>query len=236
MKRLISFVTFLAVAVMVVLVATSTVQTASADTTTSLGEAYVISRNVSIRTSPNESATVIKSGRNGEIYDVVAENGSWYNIRLDDGSYGYALSCYFVLNPKLIFLCEGAPVYAAPSITNKRVGYVTAGELFVVIAETDNYYIVNLRMAAGYISKNTDLMTSEQIDWYLAQTPVSATIINTTEARVSPDSRYKSLRRYNTGEKVTVYAIQGDYYAISYMYDEKTEIVAFVRTADVTID
>lgn len=237
MKRLISgFLTFFLVSVMVLTGAGITQAYADITPVDKIGEAYVISRNVSIRTSPNESAQIIKSGLNGEKYNVIEENGAWYTIRLDDGTVGYALSCYFMLNPKMVFTCEGAPVYAAPSLTNKRVGYVPAGELYVVIAETDNYYIINLRTAAGYISKYTLMLNSNQFDWYLSQTPVTGTVVNATKAYVYPEPGYKALKNYAVGDKVTIYAIQDGYYAVSYWYSETEEIVAFVPMTDVTVD
>lgn len=199
------------------------------------GTGYVISRNVSLRVSANENAKLIRSAKNGEELNILGGDEGWYAIELDDGTIAYALSAYIMLNPKIIYLCSGAPVYAAPMLTDKRVGYVSAGDTFIVIAETENYYLVNLRMAAGYIPKNVTVLTMDEINWYLALPPVNGKAKIKTNATIYPSPNYKVVREINAGDIVTIRAVQGDYYAISY-WNGTREYIGFVKTADIDIN
>lgn len=235
MKRLISVIAVLALVTILVTGFNAVFANEAVAESVSWGDGYVISRNVSVRVAPEESAKMIFSAKNGDVLNIVGENGSWYTIKLDDGTIAYAHSAYIMLNPKVIYLCSGAPVYAAPSLTKKRVGYVSAGDMFVVIAETDNYYLVNLRTAAGYIPKNVTVITLDEINWYLSLTPINGTAKTKTNVTVYPSPDYKVVRRLDVGEIVTIRAVQGDYYAISYWSDNK-ELIGFVKTADININ
>ncbi len=235
MKRLISVIAVLALLTILVTGFNAVFANGALAELVSLGDGYVISRNVSVRVAPEESAKMVFSAKNGDVLNIVGENGSWYTIKLDDGTIAYAHSAYIMLNPKVIYLCSGAPVYAAPSLTNKRVGYVSAGDMFVVIAETDNYYLVNLRTAAGYISKNVTVITLDEIKWCLSLTPVNGTAKTKTNVTVYPSSDYKVVKRLDAGEIVTIRAVLGDYYVISYWSNNK-ELIGFVKTADININ
>lgn len=210
----------------------SVIDTALANDYCTIGEGYVISKNASLRVEPKESSKKLCDVMNGEEFDIISELSDWYYVMLKDGTIGYIHSWYVMMNPKIIYLCEGGPVYAAPGVTNKRVGYVSAGDKFVVIAETDNYYIINLRTASGYLPKSTNVMSTDDYQYYFSFNSTKAKIATQTQVRMTASNKAKALGKLNAGDDIIIHACQEDFYAIEYWYGDDL-IIGFVKMSDV---
>ena len=236
MKRLISVLLVVALAVFSGFV---TVMMWTADTALAephiFGQGYIISKNAAIREEARESSKKIYDARNGDVFDIIGEQPNWYQVWLEDGTTAWVHSWYMVMSPKIVYLCEGAPVYAAPELTDKRVGYVTAGDHYTVIAEDNNYYIINLRTASGYLPKGTNVMTNEDYKWYFSLSPEVGTVNYKTDVKILPDDEAKTIGQLNPGDEVVIYIYEYDYYAIEYEYDGEI-IVGFVSMDDVDLN
>ena len=71
----------------------------------------------------------------------------------DDHASGYVSSAYVLLDPEWYESDAATPIYAYPSEDAKRVALMPRGKRVAVITETDDYYVVSLRGAAGFILK-----------------------------------------------------------------------------------
>ena len=60
---------------------------------------------------------------------------------------------YVLLEPYWFESDAATPIYAYPSEDAERVALMPRGKRVAVIMETDDYYVVSLRGAAGFILK-----------------------------------------------------------------------------------
>lgn len=232
MKRLISvLLVVLMVVVGYVTVTMWTIGGALAEPIIS-GQGHIISKNAAIREDSRESSKKFFDAKNGDVFNIIGEVPNWYQLWLEDGTIAWVHSWYMVKDPKTVYLCEGAPVYAAPELTDKRVGYVTAGDHYTVIAENDDYYIINLRTAAGYLPKKTTVMTNEDYNWYFSLNTEYGRLLCDSEVRILPDDKAKVIGEVKEGDVVAIHIYEYTYYAIEYEYDGEM-IIGFVNMDDV---
>lgn len=119
----------------------------------------VISQNVSLRESPATNARLIASIPNGTVLDIYAEQNGWYTVGYWDGKsqtpqQGYVRVDFIVRDPSFVTTTQSTYVYAMPSRSAKKVGQLVSGTQLVVIGEFNDFWVVNLRSASGFIYKN----------------------------------------------------------------------------------
>lgn len=119
----------------------------------------VISQNVSIRRTPDTRGDLIVTAHNGDVVEILAEQSGWYTINYWDGKstmpiQGYARTNFIVRDPAFITTTQATYVYAMPSSDSKMVGQLVSGTQLVVIGEWNEYWVVNLRSASGFIRKS----------------------------------------------------------------------------------
>jgi uncharacterized protein YgiM (DUF1202 family) len=117
----------------------------------------VISENVSVREAPSTNATRLARPSNGAVLDIWSEADGWYYVTYydEDGQVfqGYVLVDYIVINPVYLTTTKATYVYSTPSRASKKVGQITTGTPLLVIGEYNNFWVVNLRSASGFIYK-----------------------------------------------------------------------------------
>lgn len=118
----------------------------------------VISQNVSLRSDRSTGATRLASIPNGTYLDILTEQDGWYYVNYYDQKnasplQGWVLSDYIVRDPSFVTTTKATYVYAVPSRSAKKVGQLISGTQLVVIGEYDDFWVVNLRSASGFIYK-----------------------------------------------------------------------------------
>ena len=83
------------------------------------------------------------------------DNDEWYDATYmaDVHASGYVKIAYVLLEPYWFESDAATPIYAYPSEDAERVALMPRGKRVAVIRETDDYYVVSLRGAAGFILK-----------------------------------------------------------------------------------
>jgi uncharacterized protein YgiM (DUF1202 family) len=118
----------------------------------------VISQNVSLREEPRTNATRLARPSNGAVLDILSESNGWYYATYydKDGQVftGYVLVDYIVINPVYLTTTKSTYVYSTPSRSSKKVGQITTGTPLLIIGEYNNFWVVNLRSASGFIYMN----------------------------------------------------------------------------------
>lgn len=118
----------------------------------------VISQNVTLRESPSTGAKQLARPSNGDVLDILDEQNGWYTVRYWDKTKGplegYVRTNFVVRNPAFVTTTKATYVYAMPSRNSKMVGEIISGTQLVVIGEWNDYWVVNLRSASGFIHKN----------------------------------------------------------------------------------
>lgn len=124
----------------------------------------VISRNASLRVSPNTSAELIVSIKNGQSFTILDANDNWYQVNFE-GQVGWIRKRFVIENPIHLVARSGGDLYANPSLTNKLVGTYNRYERFTVIASTRDYYLISCRNATAYVSRTADFWTDEDLSF-----------------------------------------------------------------------
>lgn len=119
----------------------------------------VISQNASLRETPSTAAKQLASLSNGTVFDILSEENDWYHARYWDEKTGaplegYVRTYFIVRDPMFVTTTKLTFVYAMPSRGSKMVGQLVAGTQLVVIGEFNDYWVVNLRSASGFILKS----------------------------------------------------------------------------------
>ena len=113
---------------------------------------YVLCESLSIRESPDSYSNVVGTLSYGTTFPVLQKNGKWWYVH-SNGQSGWINSNYALIDPQYFYPATETPVLAYASSDAKRVGLVEGGAQLAIIAETNDYYIVSLRGASGFVSK-----------------------------------------------------------------------------------
>lgn len=113
---------------------------------------YVLCESLSMRESPDSYANVVGSLTYGTTFPVLQKDGKWWYVSAN-GQSGWINSSYALIDPEYFYPATETPVLAYASPDAKRVGLVETGDQLAIIAETNDYYVVSLRGASGFISK-----------------------------------------------------------------------------------
>ena len=113
---------------------------------------------LTLRSEPSDSAPAICTLDYGAKLYVgfpAEDNDEWYDATYmaDVHASGYVKIAYVLLEPYWFESDAATPIYAYPSEDAERVALMPRGKRVAVIRETDDYYVVSLRGAAGFILK-----------------------------------------------------------------------------------
>ena len=118
-------------------------------------KAVVISKNISVRPTPNANAKAVKRLSYGDQMTVMSAGRGWCEVYLSEteGLTGYAQETYILVDPAYITIEESTPVYAWKDTKAKRVGLLTKGEkeIYPIIRMEGDWLLISLRGAAGWI-------------------------------------------------------------------------------------
>lgn len=122
--------------------------------------AAVLCESLSMRQTPDSGAPRLDALTNGETFVILEERDGWYlaAIRSDDGMWwhkGWVLARYTVSPPSYVVTGDGAvDAYAYPAPDAPCVAEVPGGTTLLVIAQLDDYDVVNLRGASAFIRRD----------------------------------------------------------------------------------
>lgn len=130
--------------------------TPHADNTQANPQGYVLCQSLTIRKSPDTTATALFSMEYQDTFDILDETGDWYQARyrgMERDVLGYVLSDYALKDPAHIELSVETPAYAYPSPDAKRVALLEAGSNYAIIARIDGYAVISVRGASAFIEQ-----------------------------------------------------------------------------------
>lgn len=122
---------------------------------------------LNIRQQPDTSSTVVGLIENNGACEIKAASESWYAIKSGNIS-GYVKSEYVKTGDEAIIIADNAavrklktlsltPIYGQPTTNSKVWDNALSGAVYDVTGEDDNWYIIDLDGATGYISKSSDV-------------------------------------------------------------------------------
>ena len=116
-------------------------------------DAVVISKNVSVRPTQDANAKAVTRLSYGDRFAAVSLGNGWCECYLSEteGISGYVLEDYILIDPAYFVTEESTPVYAWQSRKAKRVGLLGRGETYPIIKTEENWILISLRGAAGWI-------------------------------------------------------------------------------------
>lgn len=203
-------------------------------------EGTVISHNASVRVEPNESATRICNVYNGQYLKIVATVGDWYLVDLenlgnpDEYTQGYILSCYVMDNYNCLYLRKGSAIYPYAG-AEKRIGYLSAGQFYTILGETQNYWIINARTCAAYLPKSTPVFLSSEMEYYYNNNTYAA-IVSAKSAKIysGPGTSWNQVGKLEQNTSISILWSDGNWY--SFMYDDDgAKVLAYIKISDVQL-
>jgi len=135
-----------------------------------LRRAVVLVSGLSLREAPSDSAKRLQLMPNGSHGYILEEREGkllvQYHLRTKNGyeQYtGWINQEYTLENPAFIHLKNRTKVYAFASEYAPTVGQTQINQRLAVIGQVDDYYVVNLRSASGFIKKHEAMWSERQI-------------------------------------------------------------------------
>lgn len=121
------------------------------------GEAVVLCEALSMRDNPYATARKVTTIKNGATVYILDEIDGWYNVEYKASSKkvytGWVDGAFVQNDPWYVRTTDLTSAYATPNLSGKKVGQVPAGTRLLVIDETEDFYVVNLRSASAYVFK-----------------------------------------------------------------------------------
>lgn len=117
-------------------------------------EGFVLCQTLSMRESPSASAKVVKSLAYGSALTITGWEGEWMQVSAQvDGAAasGWVRSEYVLVDPAYYTSTGETAVYAYPGEDSPRVGLLSAGETYPIVAQLEGYTAISLRGASGFI-------------------------------------------------------------------------------------
>lgn len=116
--------------------------------------AVVLCRTLSARTDRKDNAKKLKTYTAGETFLTWESWDGWMNCYYSEGKDpAWVRNWYVVLDPAYYITDEQTAVYAYGDTTAPRVALLAKNEELPIIKETDEWCVVSLRGAAGWIKK-----------------------------------------------------------------------------------
>jgi len=136
-----------------------------------LRRAVVLCEGLSLRESPSGNAKRLVLMPNGSHGYIIEERDGWllvqyYAYSKSKGARqytGWISQEYTMESPAYIHLKRRTQVYAFASSYAPVVGQTLTGQRLAVIGEVDDYYVVNLRSASGFIRKTAGMWSERQV-------------------------------------------------------------------------
>ena len=126
--------------------------------------AVVLCEELTLREKPSSSSRAVQTLNYGDLPIVVGadqpggakvENGFVYCVLGDseDAPCGWLNASYIAVNPAWYVAGKNTPVYAWNDTAAPRVALLEKGTRLAILKEEDDWYIVSLRGAVGWIHK-----------------------------------------------------------------------------------
>lgn len=204
-------------------------------------EGTVISHNASVRVEPNESATRICSVYNGQYLQIIGMRDNWYILDLsnlgnpDGHTRGYILSYYVMNDYNCLYLRKGTAIYPYAG-AEKRIGYLSAGQFYTILGETQNYWIINARTCAAYLPKSASVFISTEMEYYYNNSATYDAIVSSKTARVysGPSTSWNQVAKLEQNTPLSILWSDGNWYCIRYD-DDGAKVLAYIKISDVQL-
>lgn len=122
---------------------------------TSLG--FVLCETLSLRSNPNTDSETLCTLPYGSQVEIISEQNEWnyvtcYNVNGEKYA-GWVKGEYVLADPTYFQASVETPVYALPAAGSKRVGLLDIGATHPILGEIDNFMVISLRGACGFVLK-----------------------------------------------------------------------------------
>ena len=132
--------------------------------------AVVLVEGLSLREAPSESAKRLVLMPNGSHGYILDEQEGWLYVDYYtrgktkyERYQGWVQQQYTVETPAYIHLKNRTQVYAFASPYAPVVALTQTGGRFAVIGQVDNYYVISIRSASGFIPMSAPMWTERQV-------------------------------------------------------------------------
>ena len=206
------------------------------------GKVINVDTNLRVRKGPSTSDGVIGYLRNGQTFDIIGRDGSWYKIKYE-GRNGYIHKDYVkeldndndVEKGKVINITSVLTLRKEGSTKSKSLGYLRNGQTFDILAKEGSWYKIKVDGKVGYVygeyvkvtskgnentsSKDNSKKDNKSNEKKSSESIKEGKVVNiTTSLTVRKDSSTssKSIGYLKNGEKLQIVSKSGSWYKIKY--------------------
>ncbi len=193
----------------------------------------VIATRINVRTDRKTTAPQVGSLKNGDEVAILSQYNGWYEISWGDGV-AYVRDRFVMMNPMYVTTKQTVTLWATPN-SKLAVGEKPKGTTFLVLEESDNYYVVQAQSnSAGvaYVRKSEcDSYAQSNQDYYEPQISSDRAVVtaNTLGVRASPNDEEPCIGYLHANDVVVKIGYPDNgFQAIQYPYMGQT-VVAYVH-------
>ena len=218
------------------------------------GKVINVDTNLRVRKGPSTSDSIIGYLRNGQIFDILGRDGSWYKIKYE-GKSGYIHKDYVkelnndVEKGKVVNITSVLTLRKEGSTKSKSIGYLRNGQTFDILGREGSWYKIKVDGKVGYVygeyvkvikennSKPENKPSSKPENKPSSKPSESiktGKVVNITSSltvRKDSSTKSKAIGYLKNGEKLQVVSKVGSWYKIKYkggygyVYGEYVKIV-----------
>ena len=118
-----------------------------------LPQGYVLCESLTMHENADGNSKRLMSIPYGEQFAILGDpNDEWLSI-VYNKTEGCIRSSYIIVDPEFYVTNGETAVYAMPTETSPRVALLPDQTEYIVIGEYENYIVISLRGAAGFVQK-----------------------------------------------------------------------------------
>ncbi|MEG0238159.1 MAG: SH3 domain-containing protein, partial [Clostridium sp.] len=207
----------------------------SRGTTYEKGKVVNVTTNLRLRSGKSTSSEVVGYLREGQTFDILAKEGSWYKIKVD-GKTGYVYEEYVEAisnssNSKasekgvVVNITTNLRVRSGASTSSATLGYLKNGDKLDIVSKSGSWYKIKYKSSYGYVHQDYVKVTSDSSNsnnnnnTNKPETIEKGVVVNiTTNLRVRSGASTSSstLGYLKNGDKLDIVSKSGSWYKIKY--------------------
>ena len=210
------------------------------------GRVINVTSGLRIRQSASTGSAILGTLHNGDVFDIIAKSGQWYNIK-SGGIVGFIHGDYVQVvnsgsseesrpaekpsssNGKVVNITSNLRVRSAASTNSSTLGYLVNGQGVNITGETGNWYKIDFKGTTGYVSKDYIQKTTDNGSNSNGQTGNNngnpqvnsekgyvVNVQSTLNVRSGAGSNHNIIGHLSNGDKVDIIGESGSWYKIKF--------------------
>lgn len=185
---------------------------------------------INIRKGPGLSYPVVAKAKRGDQFAILAEEGDWIGIQLQNGQKGWVANWLVTKTGKgqntttvkntsqsAIVTADGLRVRKGPGTSFQVIGTAQKGNSFTVITTSGNWVQLNTPFGNGWVAKEFVMLDNHSTTNDSASGLTGKITTDTLNVRSEASLNSKIIGKLQRGETVNIISQKGEWTEISYL-------------------